>query len=380
MENPNNIKYPHALTEVINYSQLLGKTEIEIDQNFLQDTYSHKTILVSGAAGSIGQNIVQQLMEFHPKLIILVDNSESGIFEMVQELNSLNFKDFAVFLTDIRNQSRMQQLFERFHPEIVFHAAAYKHVTLMEENPYEAVSVNVLGTKIIVDLSIQFGVKKFVFISSDKAINPSSVMGATKRLGELYIQGMNDLDNTIFITTRFGNVIGSSGSVIPIFRRQIAKGGPITVTHKEATRYFLGPKESVQLVLEAAAYSQNSQIFLIEMGRPILILDLAKKILKTLNLSMDDIDIQIVGLRPGEKIHEELDYGKAIKFATNSGRLFTVQKATLNKDNLVFEIESFLNKIETFNHLEIVGEMKRLIPEYISINSKYDILDNQRKD
>lgn len=289
---------------------LLQRKPIEIDQEKVRDDLFGKRVLITGAAGSIGSEIVRQVVRYKPSLLILCDHAESPLHDIQLEVEDAHLGiDIEVVLSDVCNQERMLKLFTACTPEVVYHAAAYKHVPLIENNPFEGISVNVGGTKIVADLSVQFGVEKFVMISTDKAVNPTNVMGASKRLAEIYIQSLNGVPNnkTMFITTRFGNVLGSNGSVIPRFRSQIEKGGPITVTHPEITRFFMTISEAVQLVLEAGTMGRGGEIYVFNMGKPVKIVDLAKKMIQLAGLE-ENKDIQIVysGLRPGEKLYEEL--------------------------------------------------------------------------
>ena len=287
--------------------ELLGRDVIEIDNPLIISEIQGKVVLVTGAAGSIGSDIVKQLLKYSPKKIILIDQSESGLYYLSFEIQKMVTHNTLVqiIVGNITDEPRMNCIFRDNQPQIVFHAAAYKHVPMMESNPYEAVKVNVGGTRILADLSSKYKVFKFVLISTDKAVNPISVMGTTKRIAEKYIQSMNNTEaiNTKFIITRFGNVVESNGSVIPLFKKQIEEGGPLTITHPEISRYFITIHEASQLVLEAVAMGNGGEVFLFNMGRPIKIIEIANKIIA---FSGKDIKIQYVGLRLGEKLHEEL--------------------------------------------------------------------------
>ncbi|HPS45836.1 MAG TPA: nucleoside-diphosphate sugar epimerase/dehydratase, partial [Bacteroidales bacterium] len=292
----------------INIDDLLGRDVIKLDEKELFSQLSNKTVLITGAAGSIGSEIARQITSFSPKKIILLDQAETPLFhidlEMQEKFKNANYE---IVLGDIRNKERMERIFANFKPDHVYHAAAYKHVPMMENNPSESILTNVEGTKILADLSIRFEVEKFVMISTDKAVNPTSIMGASKRIAEIYTQSLNQLNKTKFITTRFGNVLGSSGSVIPLFKEQIEKGGPITITDPNITRYFMTIPEACRLVLEAGAIGKGGEIFIFDMGKSVKIVDLAKKMIQLSGLTLGkDIQITYVGLRPGEKLYEEL--------------------------------------------------------------------------
>ena len=293
----------------VKIEDLLGREPIRIDNPLLFDEYSNKVLLVTGAAGSIGSELVRKLSVFEYKKLILLDNSESGLYNLQQELCQNKIEKFEVIVADIRNKKRLDQILNLYKPEIIFHAAAYKHVPLMEHNPFEAVSVNIGGTCNTAELGMKHGAEKFILISTDKAVNPTNVMGATKRISEMCLFSQKKMFNgkTKFVITRFGNVLGSNGSVIPLFKKQIESGGPITLTHKDIIRYFMTIPEASQLVLEAAAMGLGEEIFVFDMGKPIKIIDLAKNMIALSGLNYPtDIDIKIIGLRPGEKIYEEL--------------------------------------------------------------------------
>ena len=292
----------------VKIEDLLERDPIVLDKDKIESQLKNKTVLITGAAGSIGSEIVRQIIPYHPKMLVLIDQAESAIYDLQLEINEMQSGiPCTVVLADICNQSRMESIFKDTKPQVVFHAAAYKHVPVMEENPVEAVNVNIVGTRILADLSVKYGVETFVMISTDKAINPTGVMGASKRIAEIYVQSLNAKEKTKFITTRFGNVLGSNGSVIPRFRQQIEKGGPVTITHAEITRFFMTIPESCQLVLEAGAIGKGGEVFIFDMGKSVKVFDLAKKMIQLSGLTLDkDIKIVFTGLRPGEKLYEEL--------------------------------------------------------------------------
>ena len=298
----------------INIEDLLGREAIKLDNLNVEKEIRGKRICITGAAGSIGSELVRQVTQYSPELIILIDQAESPLYELEQEIKRMDVRvPIFPYLADITNRERIHFIFEEHHPEIVFHAAAYKHVPVMESNPSEAVMCNILGTKTLADLCVDFKVRKFVMISTDKAVNPTNVMGCSKRIAEIYVQSLNNhliligKNSTLFVTTRFGNVLGSNGSVIPMFKKQIENGGPITVTHPEITRYFMTIPEACQLVLEAGSMGRGGEIFIFDMGKSVKIFDLARKMILLSGLEPGrDIDIVFTGLREGEKLYEEL--------------------------------------------------------------------------
>lgn len=292
-------------------SDLLGRKEIKLDENIIHKMLQHRCILVTGAGGSIGAELCRQIVKFEPKTLVLYDFSEFLIYDLIQNLSQLNSVTRVIsVIGDVRNKEKLKTTFKSFSPEIVFHAAAYKHVPLMEAQPYEAVQTNIAGTKNVIDLSAEFNVERFVLVSTDKAVNPTNIMGATKRIAEIMVQDKiknNPTMITKFMTTRFGNVLGSSGSVIPLFKKQIKTGGPITVTHPEVTRFFMTIPEATQLVLQAGAMGDGGEIFHFDMGESVKIVNLAKEMITLYGLKLgEDIDIVFTGLRPGEKLYEEL--------------------------------------------------------------------------
>lgn len=360
----------------VKIEDLLGREPISIANVEMIDEYENQIIFITGAAGSIGSEIARKVSQYNYKKLVLIDSAESAIYNVEQEFIQKGLTKFVAVVADIRDQHRMEQLFTLHKPKMVFHAAAYKHVPLMESNPYEAVSVNILGTRNVADLAVKHGVNKFVLISTDKAVNPTNVMGATKRVAELYINCLQKKGNTRFITTRFGNVLGSSGSVIPLFKKQIDAGGPLTVTHKDITRYFMTISEACQLVLEAATMGNGGEIFVFDMGTSVKIYDLAVNMIILSGLRFpEDIDIKITGLRPGEKIYEELLADGEKTRPTYHEKIMIAK--TKNLDVLVIEekIENLCLINTKMQNLEIVSIIKDIIPEYISNNSTFEVLD-----
>lgn len=360
----------------IRIEDLLGREIIDLKNNQLSTEISTSTILVSGAAGSIGSGLVQQIAQFNPKNIILLDQAESPLYDLQFELNQ-HFSDlkFEVVIGDICNQERMQKLFQTFKPDIVFHAAAYKHVPMMELNPAEAVQTNVKGTKILADLSLAFGAKKFIMISTDKAVNPTNVMGASKRIAEMYVQKLNEQHITQFITTRFGNVLGSNGSVIPLFQKQIENGGPVTVTDERITRFFMTIPEACKLVLEAATMGRGGEIFVFEMGQSVKIADLAKKMIQLSGLEIGkDIELIFTGLRPGEKLYEELLANEENTIPTHHQKIL-IAKTRTESDEQMKHIQTLVDLCIHQDNTAIVTQMKYIVPEFISNNSEYQKLD-----
>ena len=361
----------------IKIEDLLGRNPIYLEPEKIEKELNNQVILVSGAAGSIGSGIVKQLINYNPKLVILLDQAESALYDLEQELlyNNPNF-NFSIVVGDISNFKRMERLYDFFKPNYVFHAAAYKHVPLMEDNPSEAIYTNILGTKNLVDLSIHYNVNKFVMISTDKAVNPTNVMGASKRIAEIYAQ-TNKNSNTKFITTRFGNVLGSNGSVIPLFKKQIEQGGPITITDKRVTRFFMTIPEACQLVLEACSMGNGGEIFVFDMGESVKIIDLAKKMIKLSGLvEGKDIEIKVTGLRPGEKLYEELLAQDENTIPTHHPKILI---AKVRESNPIIKqtIEELINLYDSQNNQNIVKLMKEIVPEYISNNSEFSTLDKQ---
>lgn len=363
----------------VKIEDLLGRKSIKLDEDIIEKQLNKKTILVTGAAGSIGSGLVRQILSFNPKKLILLDQAETPLYDLeIELLQSGKLKNTEVVVGDIRNHSRLKRLFEHFHPQIVFHAAAYKHVPLMELNPSEAVLTNILGTKNLADLSVEYGVEKFVMISTDKAVNPTNIMGTSKRIAEMYTQALSVASKTNFITTRFGNVLGSNGSVIPHFRKQIEHGGPVTVTHPEITRYFMTIPEACQLVLEAGAIGKGGEIFIFDMGKSVKIVDLAKKMIKLSGLELGkDIQIIFTGLRPGEKLYEELLNDSENTMPTHHPQIMKAKVAELPFDIVNSKINEIVTSFNDQDNDKIVLLMKDLVPEYKSMNSEFEKLDTK---
>lgn len=361
----------------IKIEELLERTPIKLDTENIKKQTADKTILITGAAGSIGSEIVRQLSKFNPKKLILVDIAESPLYEIEIELqNIFHLRSFEIIIADIRNKERMETVFKKYSPQVVYHAAAYKHVPMMEYHPMEAIQTNVLGTKILSDLAVKYEVEKFVMISTDKAVNPTNVMGASKRIAEMYVQSLNTNSSTKFVTTRFGNVLGSNGSVIQLFRQQIEKGGPITVTHPDITRYFMTIPEACQLVLEAGAMGNGGEIFLFDMGQSVKISDLAKKMVLLAGLTLGkDIQIIYTGLRPGEKLYEELLATKENSIPTHNPQIMAGKVREHDYSNVSEKISGLISLLHKQDSKEIVMKMKEIVPEFKSQNSVYEELD-----
>ena len=370
----------------INIEDLLGREAINLNNYYISQEVGKKRVFITGAAGSIGSEIVRQLAGYRPERLILFDQSESGMFALQQELKEYKLGDIKVdyLIGDVTNHERLTSIFNSYKPHIVFHAAAYKHVPMMEINSTEAVLCNVKGTRTLAEISLKNEVDKFVYISTDKAVNPTNVMGASKRVGEMFVQALNNLaekgvySQTKFITTRFGNVLGSNGSVIPLFKQQIAKGGPVTVTHPEITRYFMTIPEACQLVLEAAAMGKGGEIFIFDMGKSVKIVDLAKKMIRLSGFEpTSEIEIKFTGLRKGEKLFEELlnDQENCINM---HHRKIMIAKVI---DHPFLKVNSGIDEIIQLaieqREIEMVQKMKKLVPEFISNESKFSELDKK---
>ena len=363
----------------VRIEDLLGRKPIRLTSQKLEEQITGKVILVTGAAGSIGSGIARQIIRHNPVKLVLLDQSESPLYEIEQELIRDGYKDsIEVIIADITNVNRMDHVFDAMKPDMVYHAAAYKHVPMMEDNVFEAVTTNVGGTRILVDKSVEYGVSRFVMISTDKAVNPTSVMGATKRVAEMYAQTISDTQ-TKFITTRFGNVLGSNGSVIPLFRKQIEAGGPVTVTHEAVTRYFMTIPEACQLVLEAGSMGDGGEIFLFDMGESVKIIDLARKMILLSGFKPnEDIHIEITGLRPGEKLYEELLANEENTLKTHHPQILKAKIRSFDMDAVSSAIKQIL-LFKSHESEKMVAEIKKLVPEYQSNNSDFSKFDLKRE-
>ena len=365
----------------VKIEDLLGREEIQMNNKMISEEMNSKSILVTGAAGSIGSEIVRQLIAYFPSKIILVDQAESGLFDLEYELVGRipSNTEIVVKVADVSDINRMSYIFRTHKPSIVFHAAAYKHVPLMEKNPYEAVKINILGTRILADLAAENAVDKFVMVSTDKAVNPTNVMGATKRFAEMYTQSMNQLEgmHTKFIATRFGNVLGSNGSVIPLFKKQIERGGPVTVTHPDITRYFMTIPEACELVLEAATMGEGGEVFVFDMGESVKIINLAKKMITLSGMRVDrDIEIKFTGLRPGEKLYEELLSTDENTLPTHHPKILIAKVNVPSYSYMDIQMNLMQEVLdEGGNNNDLVSKIKEVIPEYKSNNSIFEKLD-----
>ncbi len=377
--SPNQIKK-------IKIEDLLERAPITLSHDNIRDQLEGKRILVTGAAGSIGSEIAKQLGRFNPQLIILCDQAESPLHNLHLDLQEhFRNQSYHSFIADVKNEERMRILFETFKPQYVYHAAAYKHVPMMENHPIEGVRTNVFGTFTLANLAVEFKVSKFVFVSTDKAVNPTNVMGATKRIAEMYVQSLNnrimatdDAIRTRFITTRFGNVLGSNGSVIPRFKEQIEKGGPLTVTHPDITRYFMTIPEACQLVVEAGCMGQGGEIFVFDMGKSVKIVDLAEKMIKLSGFApYTEIDIKFTGLRPGEKLYEELLNDLENTMPTHHQKIMIAKVRENNFDLVGDQIKLLFEQTKTNNNMDVVRQMKAIVPEFKSQNSVYEQLDKE---
>jgi FlaA1/EpsC-like NDP-sugar epimerase len=366
-------------------TDLLERKPIVLDTQSISDQLQGKVVLITGAAGSIGSEIVRQVIQFEPDHILLLDQAETPLHQLMLEITApeVNVK-LTPLMADVRNIEYLERIFKLYKPSVVYHAAAYKHVPLMEENPAQAIFTNVLGTKNVADLSQKYHVDRFVMVSTDKAVNPSNVMGASKRIAEMYVQSMHfkyrktkTEKYTKFITTRFGNVLGSNGSVVPLFTKQINEGGPITITHPEIIRYFMTIPEACQLVLEAGTMGRGGEIFIFDMGEPVKIIDLAYKMIKLAGLVPEkDIKIKIVGLRPGEKLYEELLNDHAKNLPTHHDKIMIAEEVCCEFEIVADQIEELIIAAQVNNSKQIVSKMKQMVPEYKSMNSIYEELDN----
>lgn len=366
----------------VKIEDLLQREPIELDLSLLTPEIQGKTVMITGAAGSIGSQIVRQLLQFNYGKLVLIDEAETPCFFLTNEITQINgMRDVKMHIMDICDTRQMRRVMAKYKPDIIYHAAAYKHVPMMEQNVRSAVLVNVSGTKSLADMAVEFGVKKFVMVSTDKAVNPTNVMGASKRIAEMYVQSLNFHQNTTkFVTTRFGNVLDSNGSVIPIFRKQIEEGLPLTVTHPDITRYFMTIKEACQLVITAGAMGNGGEIFIFDMGESLKINDIAKKMIELSGLKLDrDISIKYTGLRPGEKLYEELLANEENTIKTPHSKIMIAKVNAQPYEQLLPEIDKLIS-LQDENKFVIVEQMKHIVPEYVSNNSAFEALDKNDKD
>ncbi|MBB1193857.1 polysaccharide biosynthesis protein [Flavobacterium sp. SOK18b] len=370
--------------KTIQIEDLLERKPIVLDNKSISKQLKDKVVLISGAAGSIGSEIVRQVLTFNPKKVIILDQAETPLHHLQLETDAINTDvKIRTVIADIRDREAMDVVFKTYKPNVVFHAAAYKHVPLMEDNPCQAIFTNIKGTKNLADLACRYNVKKFVMVSTDKAVNPSNVMGASKRIAEKYVQSLH-LKNkqekgeqaTKFITTRFGNVLGSNGSVVPLFTKQIAAGGPVTITHKDIIRYFMTIPEACQLVLEAGAMGNGGEIYIFDMGKPVKIIDLARKMIKLAGFIPErDIKIQVVGLRPGEKLYEELLNDTSKSMPTYHSKIMIAQELQEEYETLHQDVSDLIHIAEGYANDAMVAQMKKIVPEFKSMNSTFETLD-----
>lgn len=365
----------------VNVEDLLPRDKIEVDMDAIGKMLRGKRILITGAAGSIGSEMVRQIAPYNPSELILVDQAETPLHDIrLMMAKNLPETNAHTIVADIANENRMEEIFSLYRPEYVFHAAAYKHVPMMEDNPSESIENNVNGTRIVADLAVKYGTKKFVMVSTDKAVNPTNVMGCSKRICEIYVQSLDKAikegkvkGETRFVTTRFGNVLGSNGSVIPLFERQIKAGGPVTVTHPDIIRFFMLIPEACKLVLEAGTMGNGGEIYVFDMGKPVRIADLAKRMIKMSGAK--DIEIKFTGLRDGEKLYEEVLNDEEITLPTFHEKIKIAQVREYDYDAVCVSIGDLINLAPHSDDMTIVGRMKEIVPEFKSQHSKYEALD-----
>ena len=371
--------------DAIHIEDLLERPQIDINTENVRQILHRKVVLISGAAGSIGSELVRQVQRYEPQVTILLEVAESPLHDLTLDLHK-QFPDnrFIPIIADVRNRARIEQIFNEIRPDVVYHAAAYKHVPLMESYPNEAIQANVLGTKNMSDMAVKYGVQRFVMISTDKAVNPTNIMGASKRIAEIYVQSLfkklhaKDENCTKFITTRFGNVLGSNGSVIPYFRKQIAAGGPVTVTHPDIIRYFMTIPEACCLVMEASTLGDGGEIFVFDMGKPVKIIDLARNMIRLAGYTPGkDIPIVFTGLRPGEKLYEELLNQKELTLPTSNSKIMIARVREFDYDQVEKQVNELIETSQLDKTFTTVTLMKKIVPEFISKNSIYEQLDPQ---
>jgi len=369
----------------IQIEDILEREPIKLDNKLVAKEIFNKCILVTGGAGSIGSEIVRQVASYKPSKLLIFDQAESPLYEIQQEIKhdfpELNFE---AVIGDVRKVDVLEDVFKKNSPQVVYHAAAYKHVPLMEKHPSEAIFANIMGSKNVADLSYKFKAEKFVMVSTDKAVNPSNVMGASKRIAEIYVQALqvkamaDPKNKTNFVTTRFGNVLGSNGSVVPLFKRQIEEGRPLTITHPDIIRYFMTIPEACQLVLEAGAMGNGGEIFIFDMGEAVKIIDLAKKIIRLAGfVPYKDIDIKVVGLRPGEKLYEELLSDKSTTLPTYNSKIMIAKVENCSYTEINKDVHELFVLAKEDNKNEIVKKMKEIVPEFLSMNSDFEIFDKK---
>ncbi len=358
----------------IDIRNLLGRDAIQLKSDHIDRYIRDKVILVTGGGGSIGSEIIRQITKFSPKKVLILDIYENNAYDLQMELNRECPKVCKnVIITSVRDLVRIDQVFCQYRPDVVFHAAAHKHVPLMEENMADAIKNNIIGTYNVVNCAHKYGVDKFVLISTDKAVNPTNIMGATKRFCELIVQAFNEVSKTDFVAVRFGNVLGSNGSVIPLFKRQIEKGGPVTVTHPEITRFFMTIPEAAQLVIQAGGFAEGGEIFVLDMGKPVKMVELAKKLIALSGYKPEvDIKIEYIGLRPGEKLYEELLMDEVALTSTEHDKIFVEKPKEANINFIESSIKEFKN-VDNMSKEEIIKLMKEKVPTYYPMGLDYGV-------